>query len=49
VVQFPTWCFGMQAMLKGFLDRMFMPGIAFDIGHVAKVKPTLGNIKRIVG
>jgi putative NADPH-quinone reductase len=49
VVQFPTWCFGMPAMLKGFLDRMFMPGVAFDIGDPAKVKPMLGNIKRIVG
>ncbi|HVZ53061.1 MAG TPA: NAD(P)H-dependent oxidoreductase [Pseudolabrys sp.] len=49
VVQFPTWCFGMPAMLKGFLDRMFMPGVAFDISDPAQVKPMLGNIKRIVG
>lgn len=49
VVQFPTWCFGMPAMLKGFLDRMFMPGVAFDITDPAQVKPMLGNIKRIVG
>ena len=26
VVQFPTWCFGAPAMLKGFLDRLFLPG-----------------------
>ncbi|MCU0885924.1 MAG: NAD(P)H-dependent oxidoreductase, partial [Beijerinckiaceae bacterium] len=26
VVQFPTWCFGMPAMLKGFFDRLIMPG-----------------------
>src|SRR4051812_9764266 len=32
VVQFPTWCFGMPAMLKGFFDRMIMPGVAFDLG-----------------
>jgi putative NADPH-quinone reductase len=49
VVQFPTWCFGMPAMLKGFLDRMIMPGVAFDISDPAKVKPTLGHIKRIIG
>lgn len=49
IVQFPTWCFGMPAMLKGFLDRMFMPGVAFDITDPAEVKPMLGNIKRIVG
>jgi len=49
IVQFPTWCFGMPAMLKGFLDRMFMPGVAFDISDPAQVKPMLGNIKCIVG
>ena len=49
VVQFPTWCFGMPAMLKGFLDRMIMPGVAFDIADPAKVRPTLGNITRIIG
>ena len=49
VVQFPVWCFGMPAMLKGFLDRMIMPGVAFDISEPAKVRPMLGNITRIVG
>lgn len=49
IVQFPTWCFGVPAMLKGFFDRMIMPGVAFDISDPTKVKPMLGNIKRIVG
>jgi putative NADPH-quinone reductase len=49
VVQFPVWCFGMPAMLKGFLDRMIMPGVAFDITDPAKVEPTLGNLKRVTG
>lgn len=49
IVQFPTWCFGLPAMLKGFLDRMIMPGVAFDITDPAHVQPMLGNIKRIVG
>jgi NAD(P)H dehydrogenase (quinone) len=49
VVQFPTWCFGMPAMLKGFLDRLVMPGVAFDISDPARVKPMLGNIRRIIG
>ncbi len=48
-VQFPVWCFGMPAMLKGFLDRMIMPGVAFDISDPARVKPMLGNIRRITG
>jgi putative NADPH-quinone reductase len=49
VLQFPTWCFGLPAMLKGFFDRMIMPGVAFDLSDPAHVKPMLFNIKRIVG
>ena len=49
VLQFPTWCFGLPAMLKGFFDRMIMPGVAFDISDPAHVKPMLRNIKRIIG
>ena len=49
ILQFPTWCFGLPAMLKGFFDRMIMPGVAFDISDPAKVRPMLGNITRIVG
>jgi NAD(P)H dehydrogenase (quinone) len=49
VVQFPTWCFGPPAMLKGFFDRLFMPGVAFDLSNPAKVEPMLGNITKIAG
>lgn len=44
---FPTWCFGLPAMLKGFFDRLLMPGVAFDLSDPANVKPMLTNIKRI--
>jgi len=49
VVQFPTWCFGTPAMLKGFFDRMFMPGVAFDLSDPAHVRPMLANVKKIAG
>ena len=49
VLQFPTWCFGPPAMLKGFFDRLLMPGVAFDISDPAKVQPMLTNVKRIAG
>ena len=49
IFQFPTWCFGLPAMLKGFFDRVFMPGVAFDISDPARVKPMLGNIRKIAG
>jgi putative NADPH-quinone reductase len=48
-MQFPTWCFGMPAMLKGFCDRLLMPGVAFDISDPAHVKPSLVNVRRIIG
>lgn len=44
---FPAWCFGLPAMLKGYFDRLFMPGVAFDLSDPANVKPMLTHIKRI--
>ena len=49
VVQFPTWCFGPPAMLKGFFDRLFMPGVAFDISAPANVRPMLQHITKVIG
>lgn len=49
VVQFPTWCFGAPAMLKGFLDRLILPGVAFDLSDPTHVRPMLGNIQSIAG
>jgi len=44
---FPVWCFGLPAILKGFFDRVMMPGVAFDIDG-ALVTPKLQNIRRVV-
>ena len=44
---FPTWCFGLPAMLKGFFDRVLMPGVAFDLSDPANVKPSLTHLKHI--
>lgn len=49
IVQFPTWSFGPPAMLKGFFDRMFGPGIAMDLSDPAKARPLLTHIERITG
>jgi putative NADPH-quinone reductase len=49
VVQFPTWCFGPPAMLKGYFDRLFLPGVAFDLSDPARVRPLLGNIRSLAG
>ena len=49
ILQFPTWSFGLPAMIKGFIDRLFMPGVAFDLTDPARAKPLLGHIRRLVG
>jgi NAD(P)H dehydrogenase (quinone) len=49
VLQFPTWSFGPPAMLKGFVDRMMMPGVGFDLSDPRRAKPLLQNIKHVVG
>ena len=49
IVQFPTWSFGLPAMAKGFFDRLFMPGVAFDISNPARARPLLGHIRKLVG
>src|SRR6266568_2701599 len=49
VIQFPIWAFGPPAMLKGFFDRIFIPGVAFDLSDPAHVRPMLGNIRRMAG
>ena len=41
---FPTWCFGLPAMLKGWFDRLLMPGVAFDLSDPANVKPMLPSM-----
>lgn len=49
VVQFPVWCFGPPAMLKGFLDRLFIPGVAFDLSDPRNVRSSLHRLKGVAG
>ena len=49
VLQFPAWCFGPPAMLKGFLDRVLLPGVSFDMTDVSNIKPLLANLKLVSG
>lgn len=46
VMVFPVWNFGYPAMLKGFLDRVFLPGVSFRLED-GKVKPNLTKIRRL--
>jgi NAD(P)H dehydrogenase (quinone) len=49
ILQFPVWSFGAPAILKGWFDRLLMPGVAFDLSDPARVKPLLCNLRCIVG
>jgi len=46
VMVFPVWNFGYPAILKGFLDRVFLPGVSFKLED-GKVKPNLTNIRKL--
>jgi putative NADPH-quinone reductase len=47
VLCFPVWSFGPPAMLKGFFDRVFLPGVSFHLGEDGRVRPGLRHIKKL--
>ena len=47
VMVFPVWNFGLPAILKGYLDRVFLPGVSFHLVD-GRVRPALTNVQRLV-
>lgn len=58
VFVYPTWWFNVPAVLKGWLDRTFLPGVAFKLPHIERqhnpnvevrggLVPGLPNIKKL--
>lgn len=46
VLSYPVWNFGFPAMLKGFFDRVFLPGVSFKLVD-GTVRPALWNIRKL--
>ncbi|MFQ5517609.1 MAG: NAD(P)H-dependent oxidoreductase [Acidimicrobiia bacterium] len=50
VFVYPTWWFGLPAVLEGWLERVLVPGVGF-VFHpdTHRVTPNLRRVRRIVG
>lgn len=48
VFVYPTWWSAAPAQLKGWVERVFRPGVAFVLDGNNKVTPILENLRRIV-
>ena len=44
---FPVWNMGFPAILKGFIDKVFLPGVSFNLSADGDYTPTLRNIKKL--
>lgn len=48
VLVYPTWWAGQPAMLKGWIDRVWINGVAWEMaGAERRLRPALRNIRRI--
>ncbi len=49
VFVYPTWWSGLPAMLKGWLEKVMVEGVAFRFDAEHRVRPALGHVRRVVG
>ncbi len=50
VFVYPTWWSGLPAILKGWLERVMVPGVGFRFDERSgKVRPGLGQVRHIIG
>ncbi|MER8886520.1 NAD(P)H-dependent oxidoreductase [Mesorhizobium sp. M0678] len=49
VLIFPTWWFGPPAILKGWFDTVWVPGIAYDhAADLGAIQPRLRQLRKVV-
>ena len=46
---YPTWWSGLPAQLKGWLEQVFVLGVAFRFNKNGKIRPNLQNVRQIIG
>lgn len=46
---YPTWWSGLPAILKGWLERVLVPGVGFKFNRKGKVRPALQHVRHMVG
>ena len=49
VFVYPTWWSQPPAILKGWLERVLVPGVSFTFDAKGKVQPGMQHVRRIVG
>ena len=47
VLIYPVWNEGFPAMLKGFFDRVFIPGVSFNVGPDGAMVPNLQKLRKL--
>lgn len=47
VFTYPTWWSGLPAQLKGWLERVMLPGVAFTMEN-DRIRPSLGHVRHII-
>lgn len=47
VFVYPTWWSGVPAQLKGWFDRVLVPGVAFSFSDDGRVRPALEHIQKM--
>jgi putative NADPH-quinone reductase len=50
VLVYPTWWSGLPAVAKGWLERVLLPGVAFELHpRTHRVRPGLTHLRHVVG
>src|ERR1700676_1172292 len=47
VLVFPVWNYGFPAILKGFVDKVFLPRVSFELSADGGYTPRLHNVKKL--